>query len=128
MLDIIIIIFFGVMAFQVAKAVKREKKILIEFNQSTLVGWFSLLFPLGPIVYLTTVYRLGWVPAIVLMVLCYLPALIASRKLISALEIAGTDRVNKAKNAATKSFGTSVAGLLYAGIILSMIFVNNVIA
>ena len=128
MLDIIIIIFFGVMAFQVAKAVKREKEIFIEFNQSTLIGWFSLLFPLGPIVYLTTVYRLGWAPAIILMILCYLPALIASKKIISALETAGTDRVNNAKNAATKSFGTSIAGLLYAGIILSMIFVNNVMA
>ena len=116
------------MAFQVAKAVKREKEILIEFNESTLVGWFSLLFPIGPIVYLTTVYRLGWLPAIILMILCYLPALITSKKVISVLETAGTDRVNKAKNAATKSFGTSVAGLLYAGIILSVIFVNNVIA
>jgi len=127
LLDIIIILFFSITAFKIFLSVKREKEIFMEFNQSRIFSWLSLLFPLGPIAYLTTVYRLGWVPALILMALCYLPALIASKKAIVVFNKSGTDRVNNAKNAVEKSHITAIAGLLYVGILLIMALSANVI-
>jgi hypothetical protein len=122
------IITFAVIGFQVATAVKRESEIFQEFNQSKSVGWYSLLFPLGPIIYFTTVYRFGWLPAIVLTVFCYLPALITAKKRIAVFERAGTDRVRNAQNATTKAFGAAIAGLVFAAFLLGMVFINNAFA
>lgn len=113
------------MAFRIVTAVKRESEIFREFNQSKSFGWLSLLFPLGPVIYLTTVYRLGWLPAVMLAICCYMPALVTAKKIISVFDRAGTDRVRNAQNAATQTFGTAVAGLIYTAALLGMIFINN---
>lgn len=118
MLDIIFIVFFGVMAIRVAVAVVQESRIFREFNQSRSLALVVLLFPLGPIVYLASVFRLGWVIAVIAAAACYLPGLVIARQRLSAFERAGTDRVRKARNAATQAFGTAIAGLLYSAIVL----------
>lgn len=120
MLDIVLFITFAVMAFRVAKSVRNESAIFIEFEQPRTIGWLAFLFPLGPIVYFALVYRIGWLPSIVLMAACYLPSLISARKRIAVFERAGTDRVNKAKDASFQAYGTSIAGLVYTAVILAM--------
>lgn len=120
MIDIVLFIVFAVMAFRVAKSVRNESAIFIEFEQPRTIGWLALLFPLGPIIYLSLVYRVGWLPSIALMAACYFPSLISARKRISVFDCAGTDRVNKAKEAAFQAYGTSIAGLVYTAVILAI--------
>ena len=114
------------MAFRVGKSVRNESSIFIEFEQPRTIGWLAFLFPLGPIIYLFLVYRVGWLPSIVLMAACYLPTLISAKKRISVFDRAGTDRVNKAKEAAFQAYGTSIAGLIYTAVILAINVVNSI--
>lgn len=125
MIDVILIIFFGYMAIRIFRAVQKENEIFKEFNQSKTFAWLALLFPFGPIVYLVTVFRLGWLIAIVLMAACYIPSLITSRKQIKIFEYAGTDRVKNAHNAATQAFGTAIGGLVYTAISLLFSLMNT---
>lgn len=118
MIDIIIFVTFSVMAFRIAKSVRNESAIFIEFEQPKIIGWLVLLFPLGPIVYLTLLYRVGWLPSLLLMTICYLPSFLVSKKCISVFDCAGTDGVDKAKDAAMQAYGTSIAGLVYTAVIL----------
>lgn len=118
MIDIVIIVFFCVMSFSIVMAASREAEIFREFNQSRSFAWLSLLFPLGPVVYLVTAFRFGWLVALALMVVCYLPGLITARQRISVFDRSGTDRTRNAQNAATRAFGTAIAGLIYAAVIL----------
>lgn len=120
MIDIVLFITFTVMAFRVAKAVRNESAIFVEFNQPKTIGWLALLFPLGPIIYLALVYRVGWLPAIVLMAACYLPGFFSAKRRIFVFDRAGTDRVDKAKEAAVQAYGTSIAGLVYTAVILAI--------
>lgn len=126
MIDIIIFIIFSVMGFRIATAVRRESDIFTEFNQPRTIGWLSLLFPLGPIIYITTAYRFGWLVAITLMVACYLPVFLSAKNRIRVFDRAGTDRVNKAKEAAMQAYGTSIAGLIYTGILLAVNIIGSV--
>lgn len=124
MLNLILIIAFTVMAVRTARTVLRETAIFREFNQSRALGVLVLLFPLGPIVYFATAFRLGWIIAIVGAASCYLPALIAAKHRMHAFERAGTDRVKTAHEAATQAFGTALVGLIYCGIILTFTLVG----
>ena len=124
MIDIALIIFFAFMAFRILRTVRQESAIFREFEQSQSFAWLALLFPLGPIVYLLTIFRSGWLVAIVLMVSCYLPSLIAAKKRISFFERAGTDRVRNAENAAAQAFGAAIGGIVYAVILLCFSFIG----
>ena len=118
MLDFGLLIFFGVMAARIARLVWREAAIYREFNQSRALGYLVLLFPLGPILALTTALRLGWLVALVLVLGCYLPGFIAARRHLSFFERAGTDRVKSAESAATQAYGTAIVGFIYTGLLL----------
>ena len=118
MLDVIIIVVFTVVAIRVARVVARESTIFREFNQSQALGLFVFLMPLGPIVYLVTVFRLGRIPAVVATAACYVPVLVAAKRGMSAFDRAGTDRVKRAKDAATQAFGAAIAGLMYTAVVL----------
>ena len=128
MIDIVLIIIFSYMAFNIVRAVRKEAKIYREFNQSQSISWLSLLFPLGPIVYLTTVNIFGWLPAIIFTIICYLPALFIARKRISFFDCAGTDKVKKAKNAASQTFIAATTGIVYSAFKLTMVYIGNAFA
>lgn len=118
MLDLVLLVFFGVMAARIARLVWREAAIYREFNQSLSLGYLVLLFPLGPILALTTMLRLGWLVALVLVLACYLPGFIAARRHLSFFERAGTDRVKSAESAASQAYGTAVVGFIYTSLLL----------
>lgn len=118
MLDFVLLVFFGVMAVRIARLVWREAAIYREFNQSLSLGYLVLLFPLGPILALTTTLRLGWLVALVLVLGCYLPAFIAARRRLSFFERAGTDRVKSAESAASQAYGTAIVGFIYTSLLL----------
>ena len=118
MFDIALLVFFSVMAARIARLVWREASIYHEFNQSRSLGYLVLLFPLGPVLALTTMARLGWLVALVLVLGCYLPGFIAARRHLSFFERAGTDRVKGAASAATQAYGTAIVGFIYTGLLL----------
>jgi len=127
-INFVLIIFFAYMAFSIIKATMSSSNIFTEFEQSKSFAWFSLLFPLGPILYLVTLYRLGWLIAILLMLACYLPALITSKMRANTFERAGTDRVNNAQNSAMKAFGTAIVGVVYTTVLIVANIMSNLSA
>jgi hypothetical protein len=123
MLDIVLLVFFGVMAYRVATTVRREAPVLAEFHQSRALGVTSILFPLGPIAMLLLLARSPLI-ALIAGLSCYLPSLLIARRITGALEHAGTDRVKDARSAASQAFGTALVGLLYVvGVFLFVIIV-----
>lgn len=103
---------FVVMAYRIAKTVRRESAIFLEFKQPKTLGWLVFLFPCGPVIYFVLSYRAGFI-GLILMALCFLPGCIAAKKRISAFDRAGTDRVNRAKSAAVQAFEMSIVGFVY---------------
>jgi hypothetical protein len=116
MFDIALLIVFGVMAYRTIQAVRNEAQILAEFKQSQAVALLAVLFPLGPLVLFVAAVVMPFPLAFVVAAFCYLPALIVSRQQLRILETAGTDRVQKARAAATQAFGTALVGLIYVAI------------
>ena len=125
MLDIILLIYFIVMAIRIAIGVFKERHILKEFDQSISLAIDSLLFPLGIIALLALPNRLGWLPAVLIALLCYLPAFIISRGQSKALEYSGTDRTRKARDVVTQAFVTSIVGFAYIVLFLFLIYISN---
>jgi hypothetical protein len=123
-LDIALFIVFVVMTVRIVRVVLAESAIFREFNQSRSIGFFVLLFPLGPLVLLLATFRLGWLVAIVLATACYVPGLVVSSKRIAAFDRAGTDRVHPAKKAVSQAFGTALVGLLYVAVVLVLFIVR----
>jgi|SRR5882762_1602942 Ca2+/Na+ antiporter len=124
MFDIALFIVFGVMAVRVARIVRTESAIFLEFKQSRSIAALVFLFPLGPPVFFLATFRLGWLIAIVLATACYLPGLLVARRRVAAFERAGTDRVHQAKSAASQAFGTALIGLVYVAVQLVFILVR----
>jgi len=120
MLELALIIFFSVMAYQVASIVVRESAIFREFGQSRLLGASALLFPFGPFMWLI-VPRLS-VPTLLgasVVFLCYLPAIILARRSARVFESAGTDRVRRAQEATTKAQLAGFIGFIYIAIVVA---------
>jgi Ca2+/Na+ antiporter len=125
MIDFVLLVFFGVMAVRIAQSVRRESAIYREFNQSQSLGYLVFLFPLGPALFLTTIFRLGWVVALVLVLACYLPSFLVARRHLSIFERAGTDRVKGAESAASQAYGTAIVGFIYAGLLLAFMMASS---
>ena len=112
------------MSFRVIQTSRAETEILEEFGQSKLFAWLSLLFPLGPILYALTLYRLGWLPAIILMTACYVPGLIAAWKVMYFYERAGTSRVENIHKATKRAFHTAFVGLLFVFTFVTLLLIG----
>jgi hypothetical protein len=123
MLDVLLLVFFGVMAYRIAIAVRHERPIFLEFGQSRNLGHTAFLFHLGPV---ATLLLLGRSPLLAFLatIACYLPGLVLAHRVGAALQRAGTDRVNAAKSVATQAFGTALVGLIYAvGVFLYVVII-----
>jgi len=119
MFDLVLIVFFVVMAARIAQSVRRESAIYREFNLPQSLGYLVFLFPLGPVLSLTITLRLGWLVAVVLVLACYLPSFLVARRHLSIFECAGTDRVKGAERAASQAYGTAIVGFIYASLLLA---------
>ena len=84
MIDAVLLVFFGVMAYRVFSAVRREAHVLVEFNQSRALGATALLFPLGPIATLLLVGR-SPILALVAGLACYIPSMVIARRMMRSL-------------------------------------------
>ena len=116
-----------VIAFRVSRAVLREGNIFQEFNASKTLAFLVLLYPVGPIVLFILPIKLGWVLSALLATACYLPAMLASRRLQNIFERSGTDRTKKALSATTLAFGGSLIGVIYVAISAVFMFANSAV-
>lgn len=80
MIDILFFIVFIVISFRLFRGFGNEEKIFVEFNQPLTLRLIALLFPVGPVVFMTLTMILGWLPTVVLAYACYIPAMILSKK------------------------------------------------
>ena len=120
MLDIVAFAIFAGMTFRIVGTVRRESAIFLEFGQSTAVGYWALLFPLGPMIMLFIGTRAPLI-GILLCAACYVPGLVLARKVTKVFDAAGTDRVKSADGAAWEAFGTAIVGLVYAAVVLVLV-------
>lgn len=122
MLDLLLVIVFGIMSYRVAAAVRREARVLNEFKQTTNLAWLVLLFPLGPLVLLAGAARLPFPVAFLVAAACYVPALLLARRQNHVLEAARTDRVRRARTATSQVVVLGFAGLAYVAVALIIAF------
>ena len=128
MLDIAAFIFFSVMSYRIAWAVRHEASILGEFKQSQSLAVLVLLYPLGPIVLLVGSVLTPFPIAYLVAVSCYVPALLTARRQSLALETAGTDRVRNAQAAISQAFGIALTGVCYVAVVFAFGFGVQAIA
>jgi hypothetical protein len=116
MLDLALLIFFCVMSYRVFVGIRREAIILDEFRLKNGIAHAALLFPFGPFILLIGPSRLAFPLAYVVAIACYLPAFVIARRYTSVLEVAGTDRVQRAQAAVQQASGTALLGLAYVSV------------
>lgn len=124
MLDIVLLSFFGVMAYRIFKGLKYESAIFTEFQLPKALSAYVLLYPLGPV---TMLFLISFSPLIALItgLACYLPGFLSARKISHSLEIAGTDRVQGASYVVSQAFGTALIGLIYTvGVFLFVVIIK----
>lgn len=124
----VLVVAFGVMAYRIASAIRREAAIFTEFKQPMTLRWVVLLFPLGPLVLLTAATRFPFALAFVAAGCCYVPALLIARRQSRAFETAGTDRVKGAQAAISEAIGMGLAGLAYVAAVFVITLAGEVVA
>ncbi len=116
MLGFIITILFLVMAIHIARVVVQESAIYSEFGQSRGLAGAVALFPLGPVALMALTFRLGQLPAAIVALACYLPAMVISRRQFRVFDQSGTDRTKQSQHAVSRAFAASIVGILYVAI------------
>jgi hypothetical protein len=130
MLDIFLVLIFvamsigfTVVAIQIAIAIRKARTIFQEFGQSMGLGYVVLLYPLGPFIYLVSLYRLGWIIAFLGSVACYVPGYIIGRYLHSVFARAGTDRVFSIQQIVSRATNAAILGIVFSltGVVFSLV-------
>lgn len=122
MFDIALLIFFLVMSYRVSVGVKSEAGILSEFGLTTTLARVAVLFPFGSVILLVGPSRLAFPIAYILAAGCYVPALLIARNYGRALEVTGTDRVQRAQAVVSQAMMASLVGLAYVILTCALVF------
>lgn len=112
-IDILVLIIISVAAVRSANTLRRAGALFTEFEAPRTVIPLIYLFPLGPLVYFLLSPILGWLLALPCSLACYLPALLALKKVRLIFERSGTDRTQGVQNALGVVFITGLGGLAY---------------
>lgn len=123
MFNLILFLYFCLMAYRIAVGVRGNLAVLAEFRQAPTLGWLALLFPLGPVLGTLGAPHLGFEPAALAMLGCYLPALLVAHGQGCVLDTAGTDRAQPLEKVTAQAFGAALVGLIYGAIWLAFIVV-----
>lgn len=128
MFDIALFVFFCVMTYRVVRGIRDEAPLLKEFDQSHALAWLSLLFPMGPLVFLIGIAYLSISVAVISALACYVPALAISSKQRRALERSGTDRTQRAQAVIYQAFSTGLAGVVYVVFVAALNIGSNTLS
>jgi hypothetical protein len=122
LLGVAVLLAFVVLSFRLVRAMSREASIRTEFGLSSSLLFAVLLYPLGAVFMLVAVVLPGPSAASCgLAAAMYVPAFFLARKQERLLEVAGTDRVSRARRTVEHAFGGALCGLLYV-LAVSVIF------
>ena len=116
MLQILAIIGLIGVAMETARTVRRERAIFVEFGQTTAVEWLVWLYPLPLVIPLFVPQSVGFLLfPIPLGILFFLPAMAVGYLNRQCFQRAGTDRVDRAQNAADHVVMSGVLAMLVFG-------------
>lgn len=107
-----------VMAYsaKAAAAVWSESEIYREFGEGCYLPMaFLAILPLGPLALIALPPFVGWVPAAIVAVVCFAPALLTFRRYADRFDRSGTTRTGDALKSAHMGVSVAMAGLLYVG-------------
>jgi len=125
MIEIIVLIIMSVAAIRSANSMRRQKAIFQEFNAPDTLVPFIYLFPIGPVVLLLLPMLVGLLPAALLALSCYLPALYFLKPTRAIFERSGTDRTKGVQEALAVVFITGLGGIVYVIARTSIILLVN---
>ena len=126
-MDIAILITLLYISYKASKSLRNESEVLKEFNISNTLSFLVFIYPLGPVLLIFGAV----IPHIILYPLvaaCFLPQLLLAIKQKSLLELTGTDRANKAKEALSLASLGAIVGLLYLAVVLVLVFAITSVA
>lgn len=113
MFDIAVFVLLLVFAYRVNQVLRREQRVLREFNLRRNVGLFALLFPVGPCILLALTFVAPFPTAHIAAAACFVPGLLLARSQTRTLDSAGTDRVREVQGALSEAFVAALIGLGY---------------
>jgi predicted ABC-type exoprotein transport system permease subunit len=113
MIEIFILIVMTVAAIRSAKSLRRDKALFQEFSAPETLLPFIYLFPLGPLALLVLPMFVGILPAALVALACYVPALYFLKPIRAVFERSGTDRTKGVQDALSIVFITGVGGVVY---------------
>jgi len=113
MIEILALILMAVAAIRSANSLRRERVLFQEFNAPETLVPFIYLFPVGPLALLLLPMVVGLVPAALVALGCYLPALFLLKTVRAVFERSGTDRTSGIQDALGIVFITGIGGVVY---------------
>jgi hypothetical protein len=117
-LAIALAMYFTVAAVRTGRVISEEAAILSEFQQPGGLRVLVWLFPAGPLLLLMGPALMPSLVAIVLSLLCFLPAFVTARKSVAILERSGTDRVKRLQDSFAGVVGNGIAGMAFTAAVL----------
>lgn len=125
-IDFTVIITLFYISYKASREILSNRKIFTEFNQSLILAIIVFIYPLGPILLYVGSFYVYKIILFPVLALCYLPQLLIAMKQTKIFEVAGTDRVNNAKEALSLVTVGSILGLIYVSIYVIIHYaVNN---
>jgi hypothetical protein len=115
-LELVVLIVFAAVSFRLVKSISRDSPIRKEFGVSNSLPFAVALFPVGAaLVPIAPAIEgsLLYVAAAAL----YAPAFVLARRQERVLEVAGTDRVNGARQTIAQVFAGALCGLIYVAVV-----------
>ncbi len=116
MLDIVLFIALAVLSVRAFLALHREAAVLSEFGRSRLLTFFTLLYPLGPVVLFAGRFFVPYLLSFAIATSLFVVALILTSRQTEALERAGTDRARGALDATSLAGTGAIVGIIYVGL------------
>lgn len=125
MFEIVALIFMAIAAIRSANSLRRESALFREFNAPETLVPFIYLFPIGPLALLLFPMPVGLLPAALVALACYLPALYLLKTVRAIFERSGTDRTKGIQDALGIVFITGIGGVVYVIARTSIILLVN---
>ena len=116
--EIAIAFYFTVAAIRTRRVISEEAPLLSEYQQPQALRFLVWLFPAGPLLLLIGPAFMPSLVAIVLSLLCFLPAFVTARKSVATLERSGTDRVKRLQDSCAAVVGNGIAGMAFTAAVL----------
>lgn len=109
------VFFLAILVVSVRSALQlwKLRAVLAEFRASRAIAFVALLYPAGVVSVMLLPLKIGFVGAAIVGLAAFVPGIVLSRAAQKKLQLAGTDRVQRAEEVAATVFMTGVGCMLY---------------